>query len=683
MAARRGAKRAAVQASSMNDEDQELEKNYRNLDRIKNLIISAQHRRKNGVSAKGTQRRNSAKFFSSDESGSEAASSSATPTSRKQTTRASRRKSTGIVKIKKTKDLVSLPTTPRARLNRIPREIPNNVNEQNDDPPSTASKIDDRFSETDEEVDIADAATNTSFAYSDDNSTPILRRRSKLSDNVAVASEHSNHSSGPSAYDDDDNPLQHEFLLQEDLSGSFGSKYGHVISVALVVIVVIFFLTLGVIYLTVEVSDDDTVISDDHLLCSKLPGDKSDCSNKLRYEKALSVIHHLYDNLCILAGESECSSEILSKNISLDVARNWTLTKLKAESQGEHSAEEVYQVLNDSLNILLNHSDWGIRLFDSNMQITNITDDVEWLDSEHPHMSIWCRIQRSVTSLFFRITMLFIVIICSWGLCAYIKYRWKREEEEQRLVYEMVEKIIDVLKTHHESCRRDRGLQPFLAIPHVRDMLLQPSERRPRGRIWDKAVKFLESSESRVRVESQCISGEDFAVWRWLQVMSSATKDDDLPSKKQWQGQAFENLETAVKTPTYSPTSCLKIRNMFDPSLEHGENWHLAIHDAVLEKCKDNDGIVHVAVDKTSKEGCVYMKCNSPQSAGKAFKLLHGCWFDGKLVTVKYLRLDRYHQRFPSVQNSSSPLKTTALPDTTQTSRIYPSLDGLNTDDAV
>ncbi|XP_077864088.1 inner nuclear membrane protein Man1-like, partial [Saccoglossus kowalevskii] len=110
------------------------------------------------------------------------------------------------------------------------------------------------------------------------------------------------------------------------------------------------------------------------------------------------------------------------------------------------------------------------------MQITNITDDVEWLDSEHPHMSIWCRIQRSVTSLFFRITMLFIVIICSWGLCAYIKYRWKREEEEQRLVYEMVEKIIDVLKTHHESCRRDRGLQPFLAIPHVRDMLLQPSE---------------------------------------------------------------------------------------------------------------------------------------------------------------------------------------------------------------
>ncbi|CAF96741.1 unnamed protein product, partial [Tetraodon nigroviridis] len=29
----------------------------------------------------------------------------------------------------------------------------------------------------------------------------------------------------------------------------------------------------------------------------------------------------------------------------------------------------------------------------------------------------------------------------------------------------------------------------------------------------------------------------------------------------------------------------------------------------------------------------------------------------GKLVTVKYLRLDRYHQRFPEAQACSQPLK--------------------------
>lgn len=35
---------------------------------------------------------------------------------------------------------------------------------------------------------------------------------------------------------------------------------------------------------------------------------------------------------------------------------------------------------------------------------------------------------------------------------------------------------------------------------------------------------------------------------------------------------------------------------------EVGENWDLAIHEAILEKCSDNDGIVHIAVDKNSRE---------------------------------------------------------------------------------
>lgn len=36
--------------------------------------------------------------------------------------------------------------------------------------------------------------------------------------------------------------------------------------------------------------------------------------------------------------------------------------------------------------------------------------------------------------------------------------------------------------------------------------------------------------------------------------------------------------------------------------------------------------------------------------------------FTGKLVTVKYLRLDRYHQRFPQAQGCCIPLKASCLP---------------------
>lgn len=41
---------------------------------------------------------------------------------------------------------------------------------------------------------------------------------------------------------------------------------------------------------------------------------------------------------------------------------------------------------------------------------------------------------------------------------------------------------------------------------------------------------------------------------------------------------------------------------MCDSFREVGENWDLAIHEAILEKCSDNNGIIHIAVDKNSRE---------------------------------------------------------------------------------
>ncbi|KAH3876615.1 hypothetical protein DPMN_000462 [Dreissena polymorpha] len=37
--------------------------------------------------------------------------------------------------------------------------------------------------------------------------------------------------------------------------------------------------------------------------------------------------------------------------------------------------------------------------------------------------------------------------------------------------------------------------------------------------LWDDAVKFIEANESRIRPETQVIQGEEFSVWRWLQVL--------------------------------------------------------------------------------------------------------------------------------------------------------------------
>lgn len=55
------------------------------------------------------------------------------------------------------------------------------------------------------------------------------------------------------------------------------------------------------------------------------------------------------------------------------------------------------------------------------------------------------------------------------------------------------------------------------------------------------------------------------------------------------------------------------------------------------------------------------MLCASNQAAGRAFQALHGAWFDGRLVTVKFIRLHRFHQRFPeSVNQSKIPMQPTS-----------------------
>ncbi|XP_008336321.2 inner nuclear membrane protein Man1-like [Cynoglossus semilaevis] len=118
-------------------------------------------------------------------------------------------------------------------------------------------------------------------------------------------------------------------------------------------------------------------------------------------------------------------------------------------------------------------------------------------------------------------------------------------------------------------------------------------------KIWELAVRFVSTNDSRIQTETQRVGGADFMVWRWIQPSLSCDKSTSMPSKV-WQGKAFP-LDRR-NSPPNSLTPCLKIRNMFDPIMEVGENWDLAIQEAILEKCCDNDGIVHIAVDKNSKE---------------------------------------------------------------------------------
>lgn len=102
-----------------------------------------------------------------------------------------------------------------------------------------------------------------------------------------------------------------------------------------------------------------------------------------------------------------------------------------------------------------------------------------------------------------------------------------------------------------------------LAIHHIRDSLIQPSERTPeKMAIWEQAIDYILNNESRVRLEISHIKGEEYRVLKWLPTISPRRANSS--SSGGWQGPAFEIVDGSPNSLPKTPTNCLKIRNMFD-----------------------------------------------------------------------------------------------------------------------
>uniref|UniRef100_A0A9J7Z2J6 Inner nuclear membrane protein Man1 n=1 Tax=Cyprinus carpio carpio TaxID=630221 RepID=A0A9J7Z2J6_CYPCA len=467
---------------------------------------------------------------------------------------------------------------------------------------------------------------------------------------------HSNHTGSNNSYSHASalKSKQHTAVPEDELLQQFkreeasatGGFSAHYLSMFLLTAACLFFVLLGLMYLRMRgssTSEGDAVIM--HHPFGPEFDQHYDVKDR---DLILNLLLSLHEHLASVAGEHDCGD--LKNPLNRSVSFSDASTYLKLQNEAYENLIET------SLEWIMKTKDFvGIRLIGADpAQPIEDVSEISRLESIHPRMSFFCRLRRAFFTVIHKVLFILAGIGVVLGMVYYMKYRWRKEEEETRQMYDMVERIIDVMRNHNEACQENKDLQQYLPIPHVRDSLVQPQDRKKMKKVWDRAVAFLSANESRIRTETQRIGGADFMVWRWLQPSMSPDKMSSMPSKV-WQGQAFP-LDRR-NSPPNSLTPCLKIRNMFDPVMEVGENWHLAIQEAILEKCSDNDGIVHIAVDKNSREGCVYVKCLSAEHSGKAFKALHGSWFDGKLVTVKYLRLDRYHQRFPQALGCNTPLK--------------------------
>ncbi|XP_050413817.2 inner nuclear membrane protein Man1 [Patella vulgata] len=430
-------------------------------------------------------------------------------------------------------------------------------------------------------------------------------------------------------------------------------KYGFYpehISEGLVAVVILFFVCLVVGYMFVK--SDNFVYSlyggvfpkagprSEYLLCEDEEDPTKRCYSKDEVETAMIIIHDLYDLLSTKAGEVECGNEV-DKDMTSDDFKQ----QLKDMKHKRKTVKRLYSACTD---LIIKNPHWKLRAYKDDGSDATAPDEVATLESVVASKSLVCRLGQSfyrvITGIIIFLTA---ILVLYFGVQLY-KYRSKKSDVEQRRVFKMVEEIIDILK---ENCDNDSDDDTsYMAVQHVRDQLLPPQQRRELQPIWNKAVKFIEDNESRIRLETQNIQGEEFEVWRWIQTVPNGGKV--------WQGQAFgEHKETTTSPIRYSPTPCLKVKNMFDAAVESEEDWFEKVENAILEKTEGVADIIHMFVDENSTEGCVYLKCSSRESAGKARQCLHGWWFDGRLITARYLRLEHYHKQFPDSVKAVRPLR--------------------------
>ncbi|XP_030334631.1 inner nuclear membrane protein Man1 isoform X2 [Strigops habroptila] len=432
-------------------------------------------------------------------------------------------------------DLDSSPPSPRYRIGLskksptvllLPPPLTDVDSSKITDPPGTVRKA------TNNHV-LSGAAGSynvESRIYSATNSLPPGGTTSSLRLN------HSNHTGSNHTYlkntykknlSEPEEELLQQFKREEvSTTGGFSAHY---LSMFLLTAACLFFLILGFTYLRMRGSG----VAED--VGANIKNPLSEELQKIEEDERSLMMNSLYvlhDKLAQVAGEHECGSSI---------QRN--LTVQEAAAYLKNLDPEYESVLNTALQWILNSGeDVGIKCLSNDpneRDVTNVTD-VKYLESTSPKMSFRCRFRRAFVNVTHRLSILLLGVAMVWGVLHYMKYRWAKEEEETRQMYDMVVKIIDVLRSHSEACSENKDLQPYMPILHVHDSLIPPQDRRKMRKVWNRAVDFLAANESRVRTETRRIGGAEFLVWKWMQPSAACDKILVIPSKV-WQGQGIEH----------------------------------------------------------------------------------------------------------------------------------------------
>lgn len=359
---------------------------------------------------------------------------------------------------------------------------------------------------------------------------------------------------------------------------------------------------------------------------------------------------------------------------------------------GRHSVVETIRTLHNAEYLIAMNPQWRVNHFRDSSGLPTASITMNEVSRQRaaqsnyyaivkPRLPVACFLYNKLQLVFTIIGWIGAVALSLYALVYGIRYvRNLRRTRRERLT-NMIEDITNVLMEKAYDPDTAATEAAAVVINHLRDKLILPSERSKMESVWNAAIKYLEQHESRIQFSVAMRNGEDYRVMRWIDTTSPMQQNSiglnvgsgagansigcdstsanlmgastaGFNSVKKWQSPAFDKTNK-IKDP---PTECLKIRQMFEKFEASNPNLKQIIQDAILEKvahttCK----IYDIQLEKQTC--CVYVRCASAKDAGLVHDEVNGWWFDSRLVSIKFLRLDRYLTRFPNASSGPACLK--------------------------
>uniref|UniRef100_A0A1B0FBE9 LEM domain-containing protein n=1 Tax=Glossina morsitans morsitans TaxID=37546 RepID=A0A1B0FBE9_GLOMM len=264
-----------------------------------------------------------------------------------------------------------------------------------------------------------------------------------------------------------------------------------------------------------------------------------------------------------------------------------------------------------------------------------------------PYLPLKCIFLNKMHRFFVIIGTVFLVVILVFLCHAIVRYLRQKYKSRVLVIDNLIKDIVKELM-YRASLNDESGGE--VIVYHLRDKLIPLNKRRSLLSAWDEALRKLEANDSRVQFGVVLRNGEEFRTMKWAEPLLTPMTNPPLPMhgsaeerlrKKQWQSPAFDNVNNNFEP----PTPCLKVRHMFHAAETNQPDLQQNIIESILEKVGPQCKIYDIQLDRQSC--CVYIRCASEKDAGIVHNEINGWWFDNHLVSIKFLRLQRYLTRFP------------------------------------